>query len=172
MKNSTETETKLIWKEIPFAENYMVSDRGDIYNKKYNKYLKGSINSNGYRGVSLSTSDKKYYYIHYIVAYTFLGNPDNLPTVNHKNSDRLDNSVENLEFSTWSENHKHAFRSGRKCHKGEKAPNHKLTTQNVKDIRNYINSGVMDRKKIASIYNVSETTIYCIEIGKTWKEVV
>lgn len=55
---------------------------------------------NGYKQVHLCDITKKLHNVHRLVAEAFLPNPDNLPCVNHKNEDRTDNRVENLEWCT------------------------------------------------------------------------
>ncbi|GHU20187.1 hypothetical protein FACS189472_11120 [Alphaproteobacteria bacterium] len=76
-----------------------------IRNKK-NKYtVKVCKKENGYRYVHLGTSkDNKNHYVHRLVANQFLSNPDNLSEVNHKNSSRSDNRLQNLEFVSRQEN--------------------------------------------------------------------
>lgn len=56
----------------------------------------------------------KSYLVHRLVAKLFIPNPDNKPDVNHKNGDKHDNSVKNLEWCTKSENEKHAWKNGLK----------------------------------------------------------
>lgn len=86
----------------------MINENGDILNLNTNKYLKGSIGENGYRYYRLSKNGKKtMFYAHRLVADTFIPNPDNLPVINHKNGNKLDNSVNNLEWVTYSQNTKH-----------------------------------------------------------------
>lgn len=91
---------------------YTVTREGKIFNK-YKKELKGEITSNGYHRVTLSLNGKSERFLtHRLVANLFLPNPKEV--VNHKNGDKLDNSVDNLEWTTQKENIAHALESGLK----------------------------------------------------------
>lgn len=89
--------------------NYTINTFGEIFNTKTNKYLKGSI-KNGYKTVKLTINGiKKDYLVHRLVALTFLENPNNLKEVNHKDKNRQNNNVENLEWVDRSSNMKNCF---------------------------------------------------------------
>jgi hypothetical protein len=93
--------------------NYIITKEGKVFNTKTNKELKGSITENGYRYFRLSNCGKKYrYYAHRLVAEYFLPVEDKLDVVNHKNGNKLDNRVENLEWVTYSQNNLHANQLG------------------------------------------------------------
>lgn len=96
-------------KKIPNYEDYFIYDNGDVLNTKTNKMLKGSIGQHGYRYYRLSKNNvKKMFYAHRLVAENFLINDENLPVVNHKDGDKLNNNVNNLEWTTYSKNVEHA----------------------------------------------------------------
>lgn len=83
---------------------YLISSEGEIKNIKTNKILKGTIR-NGYQMVKLTIEGKKKdYLIHRLVAITFLKNPFNLPQVNHKDKNKLNNSISNLEWISIQDN--------------------------------------------------------------------
>lgn len=94
-----------IWKKNKNIENYMVSNKGNVKNIITNK-LSILIEKNGYYYVNLN---KKCYRVHRLVAETFLENPENKKYVNHKNGNKLDNNLKNLEYNTPQENTKHAI---------------------------------------------------------------
>lgn len=112
-----------VWKDATGFEGiYQVSNFGRIKkirtwrgNKYKNKYincetiLKGSIQNNGYISISYRG---KHYLLHRIIATTFIPNPKNKPQVNHKDGNKLNNSVNNLEWVTNKENAAHARKHG------------------------------------------------------------
>ncbi len=101
-----------MWINIDIATNYAVSNLGRIKNTKTGQTLNPGISGNGYRQVSLKMKDTNTFrkqYVHRLVALYWLPNPDNKREVNHKNLDRTDNRVENLEWVTSSENQKHKY---------------------------------------------------------------
>ena len=104
--NDYENNDNIIWKEYPENNKYLVSNTGQVKNKKTNRLMMGSKVS-GYRFVNLyinSSTQKTNRLIHRMVAQTFIENPDNKPYVNHIDTNILNNSVDNLEWVTQSEN--------------------------------------------------------------------
>ena len=92
-------------------KNYIVSDQGEVTNTNSDHTMKKQINNCGYYRVELSKSGKqKKYFVHRLVATAYIPNKDNFPQVNHINGNKLDNRVENLEWCTASQNHKHSFK--------------------------------------------------------------
>jgi len=75
---------------------YYITEDGKIYSGIQNKWLKTRI-SRGYLVVNLQMKTK---HVHRLVAETFIPNPDNLPVVNHKDENKLNSSVDNLEWCT------------------------------------------------------------------------
>jgi len=88
--------------------NYFVFDDGKIYNSSRKAFLKPVKNKSGYCYVTLSKSgSKKNHYIHRIVADHYLERLSHHTQVNHKNKQRDDNRLENLEWTSCSENMRH-----------------------------------------------------------------
>lgn len=90
-----------IWREINGHSNYIISNKGNICNKNSKMQLK-TVMQNGYRAVSLycGNNKAKRLYIHRLVAQSFIENPENLPQINHKDENKINNDVENLEWCT------------------------------------------------------------------------
>lgn len=109
-----------IWKPIPGHEEYYeVSNLGRVRRikssagAKAGRILKGYLDSIGYLGVTLSINGKvRGFFIHRLVAMTFIPNPENKREVNHKDGNKTNNSVSNLEWATRSENVMHAYNTG------------------------------------------------------------
>ena len=95
----------VIWRNIPGFSKYQASNKGFIRNTKTKYVHKSSKTSKGYSRVLLIDDDekKKNLRVHRLIAKSFIPNPENKPTVNHKNHKRSDNRLENLEWMTQRE---------------------------------------------------------------------
>lgn len=103
-----------VWKDIEGFEGlYQVSNLGRIKSLKKNLIRKISDNGNGYKNVSLYKDKNHIYYIHRLVAITFIDNPENKPCVNHLDHDKSNNRVDNLEWCTYSENTQDGISKGK-----------------------------------------------------------
>ena len=96
-----------MWKTIPIDQNYEANELGDIRKIGSNQLVHQWLDKDGYKMVALT--DRKLYRAHRLIAFTFLGNPENYPVVNHLNHNKQDNRVENLEWTTYQGNTIHSF---------------------------------------------------------------
>ena len=105
-------EIKEEWKDIKNYEGiYQVSNLGNVKNIKYNRILRPTLGKNGYLTVLLSKDNKhKRFYIHRLVAENFI--KKNI-VVNHKNFNKLDNRVDNLEWCSQGYNIEYSYMNGR-----------------------------------------------------------
>lgn len=114
------SNSKTIWKDIPgYEDHYQASNTGkvrslkDSHGNKVKRKRKPYKSKNGYLNIDLYINDVRYHEsVHRLVALAFIPNPENKLTVNHINGVKEDNNVSNLEWSTYSENLKHAHALG------------------------------------------------------------
>ena len=95
---------KEIWKKIKDYENYMISNFGRVKSLKRNLILKPEIRRQYYSVQLYKNKNQNNFQIHRLVAITFIKNPHNLKYVNHKDENKLNNHVDNLEWCTASYN--------------------------------------------------------------------
>lgn len=134
-------------------EMYLVSEDGVVVNSRTGRELKYDLSSAGYRRVTLSSEGKtKRMTVHRIVAETYLNKESNSLVVNHKDGDKLNNKVTNLEWVSESENAKHAFRKGLRV-----APN-RLPEHIVESVR-YLRGLGLTRKEVASQFDIKESRV-------------
>ena len=130
------------WRDIKGYEGkYMVSNLGRVKSLNYNntgkeEIMKGGDDGHGYLQVNLSKDGKvKNCRINRLVAQAFLENPQNLPEVNHKNEDKTDNRVENLEWCSKSYNINYGTRNKKAGKKiAEKLKGRKLAEEHKKKL--------------------------------------
>ena len=168
-----------VWKTAVGYTYYEVSNLGKIKSlaranfrghRIKERILGGGINGGGYIQIPLTINkDRKNVLAHRIVAIAFIPNPENKPDVNHKNGIKTDNRVENLEWSTTSENCLHAYENGF-CtdKKGETNGRALLTESQVLEIRQIKDKRICN---IAREYNVSWSCISSIIKRKKWTHI-
>ena len=180
------------WKYINnYEEKYKVSNTGKVkgIDRKDSMgrpvkgvVLKPNMSNSGYEQVGLSLNGiKTKFYVHRLVAKAFISNPNNKPCINHLDGDKRNNKVNNLEWTTQSENHKHAFKNGlrkitksqknaiSKANRGFNNKHSKLTNKQVLEIRKLYKSEDLTTKEIADLYNITFSNVAQIVRRETWK---
>lgn len=160
---------KEIWKTIDGYSNYQVSNLGNVKNTNYRNtgkelLLKGS-SYNGYVHIALRKDNKsKIFLLHRLVAQAFIPNIDNKPCINHKDCDRKNNKVENLEWCTQQENIAYMDKLNRR-NSGKK-----ISEKDVEIIRKKKNKGLF-YKDVWNEYKdiLSLSGFQKIWYGYTWK---
>ena len=156
-----------------YEGRYSITPTGEVWSHPYTRsdgqrrkgiWLRPAVSIYGYKQVVLTKPDKSRHTlsIHRLVATAYLGEGDGLQ-VNHKNGDKLDNSVENLEWVTQLENMKHAFSTGLNSSRG-------LSPDQVREIRSLLTSGLKNMT-IARMLNLEPSLISKIKTGRIYKDV-
>lgn len=100
-----DTDNRELYRIISGFPKYCISNRGRVMNILSGKYLSTSRNKHGYLLVDLyNGTSHKIFYVHRLVASYFIPNPENLCCVDHIDSDKTNNFVDNLRWVTYSEN--------------------------------------------------------------------
>lgn len=162
-----------IWKDVEdFIGLYEVSNYGAVRRKHKVVIRKPNNHSCGYLQVVLSKGNKVYAeYVHRLVAKAFIVNPLNKDCVNHKDGDKKNNHVDNLEWVTYSENNKHAYDNHlfyQGFQNGSKHFNSKLDERKALEIYDLSINRVLTIKEIGKIYGVSHTVVSEIKNKKAW----
>lgn len=131
---------------VGYEDRYEVSNQGRVRNSK-GLIMKPSLHRDGYLWIGLVSKTMPYNVsVHRLVAKAFLPNPENKPTVNHKDGCKTNNQVDNLEWATYSENVRHAY------------ANHMIADKSPEGIQNIINASRKSLKKCCNISIICETT--------------
>lgn len=116
---------KLNLRKIEGYSNYMICDNGKVYSNISKRFINGWKVSKGYIGIRLKGDDgvRHLLKVHRLVAKAFIPNPNNYPQVNHKDEDKGNNRVDNLEWCTNLYNSRYGTRPQRisKANKGKRS---------------------------------------------------
>ena len=154
---------------ISVSKNYEASNDGHIRNKNTLRVLKEFEGKDGYLRTQF---DGKTQTIHRVIAKAFIPRIQGKEFVNHKDGNKQNNSVENLEWVTRSENMNHAYAHGlKKPPIGIKNGRCKLSIENLNFIRkNYIPFDKrFGAKALSKMFNVSPQTISAVISGQNWR---
>lgn len=147
-----------------------------IFHRTLNpKILRGTLTTDGY--IRISIGKRKSFFVHRLVALCFIG--DSSLEVNHKNGNKLDNRIDNLEYCTKIENIRHAISTGLfdmrkinyKRQKDGKITPKRFSEEDVAKIRHLYMVEKIKQKEIAKMYNAHKDTIgHVIRKERAYKE--
>ena len=160
-----------VWKDIEgYDREYQISNLGNVRSLNYNRtgetrILKTRINKHGYVCINLGRK-RKGFKVHRLVAIAFIPNPDNKPCVDHINTIKTDNRVENLRWVTHEENANNPLSREHKSEafKGEKHP---MYGRRGKDNPNFGKKHTEEFKQARrGENNPHSKEIYCVELDR------
>lgn len=144
-------------------EGYVISHRGKTLKKM-------TINYSGNYG--RVTMYGKTMAVHRLVAENYVPNPLQLPEVNHKDGNKLNNHVDNLEWMSHYNNMRHGYDTGLINNKGENHGANKLNKNDVINIRKKYSTGNFTQRGLANEYGVSRRNVGMIITNETWRHIV
>ena len=151
-----------------FREGYRV--RGDRVIGKNGKPLSRQILNSGYYASTMLIGKKRYNITNHQVIWLWYEGTDTVQ-LNHKNGNKLNNYIGNLEACTQSHNNKHAYRTGlRTPNYGAKSGRTRLTAIDVLEMRLAWKMGV-SQKKLAERYGIKRNSVSYIVRGLTWSHI-
>lgn len=178
---------KDLWIKHALSKRYIIANLDGTIARCKKADKKGNLLSDEYSLVTVQVHKKsgrvyfnmtwlgitKSVLVNRVIALRYLPNPDNLPQVNHIDGDKQNNALYQrdgsyqLEWSSGSDNEKHAHRTGLKTGRGSANSNAKLTAFDVVTIR----ASADPIKVLCERYDVSRSTITNIRTGRTWTHV-
>lgn len=156
---------------VELNEDYVVYPDGNVWSKRNKMFLKPVLASSGYLTYSPSvTKGLLSPTVHRILAYCYLGAFDQGMVVNHKDGNKLNNSLDNLEVVTYSQNTRHAREMGLFRHiPSEENPMARLTVEQIEQIHGMFHAGSTN-DEVALAYGIHPRYVSLIRHGKRWPE--
>lgn len=163
-----------VWKTINgYNERYQISNYGRVWNTVAQKLMKPQLKKNGYLQINLMKENKKLVSerVHRLVALYFCEKPEGYNIVNHKDSNKINNSAENLEWTTISGNTKHCYEHNEQFRKqvhdnSIKAASKTILTLEVKDKGGFLVGVYKGYQETAKVLGMNEKTVRNIALRK------
>lgn len=166
------------WQFVPgFEGEYEVSTLGRLRSHVLGqqRILRCAPDSRGYIPVFLyGKRQRKRYWLHRLIAEVFIPNPQQRREVNHKNGNKSDCRVENLEWVSRSQNIRHAYENGLVKYVGKRgADSNKavLTNEQVLQLRKLYEEREYTQRELAEMFNISRSTVYQILKRRSWSHI-
>jgi hypothetical protein len=171
-----------VYRAIPGHPHYEVSDHGNVRSVTHEQTLRGrggSIYTRTKRGRALKQSNHSVGYLqvnlspagtrlaHALVMLAFVGPPPaDQPWINHKDGDKTNNHLSNLEYGTAKWNREHAVHTG--LHDGPPGSG-KLEADDVLEINNLLKQGRLSQQAIGDLFGVNQRMVSSIKQGRSWQ---
>lgn len=176
--------SKEFWRDIPgYEEFYRISDWGRVKSlarmvghnwgglKQLREKIMEGRPSMGYRSVTLrKDGEARTVHVHRLVWLAFCGEMPTGLEINHKDGNRANNHLDNIEAVSHGDNIRHAFQNGM-VSLGENRKHTKLTRNEVQQIRQRYADGETDLAALGNEFGVNRMTVYDVVFRKTWKHV-
>lgn len=156
---------------VPNYEFLSIDEEGNCYSSHTGRKVKPYVDQDGYFRIKVWEPLERRTrgcYVHRALAVVFIPNPENKPQVNHKDSNRQNNSLENLEWVTEKENYDHGVSHGYiKVGVGEDNRNSLLDENTVRRICEKLEKEI-SVAQIARDFSIKKPTVFSIRSGQTW----
>lgn len=159
---------------IGFEDKYIIYEDGKVLSLYRNNFMTPKADKDGYFRVGLWDGIKIHNrIIHRLIAIHFIeGRTKERDIVNHKDGNKQNNQISNLEWVTVQENSTHASENGLlKGRKGIKHHNAKLTESDVKEIKYFLENKLLGCRRLGRLYGVNPGTIQKIQWGQRWSHI-
>lgn len=152
VKNGQSAAKQVLIKPIKgWEDKYLIYSDGRVFSLRRGKFLTPRLSMDGYERVCLCDDAKRYEYrVHRLVAENFIDNPDNLPQVNHKDFNRRNNELQNLEWCTNYDNVHYSMDNNRPCF-GKQKSERDSNTGEFKTVKAYTFTNVYNNKSFTII---------------------
>jgi len=160
-----------LWYDIQ-GTTYQITTDGQVRNKKTGHTLSQYFNDRGYYMVTIKINGRNNpKRVHRLIALSFIPNPNNHPFINHKDGNKTNNAIDNLEWCDCMQNNRHAIALGLVDNSGENNGMALLKEDQVREIKKMLKDG-LSQYKIASKFGVSRSAIMNIKNRNQWKHVL
>jgi len=173
--NNIPTNDKELWKPIKGYPKYYISNQGRIWSEHTKQFIRPHLRNkkeDSYLKVGLTNEEgPKTLVYHRLLAEAFIPNPENKCCVNHKDGNKLNNNLDNLEWVTYSENSIHAVETGLSPI-GSDRTTAILSDDDILEIAEELKKGKRSFSSIARDYNVDSSTIRHIYNKRNWSHLL
>lgn len=163
---------------VGFEDHFMVSPDGQVFSKRSNRLLKRVVSGTGYYTIPSRIGGRKgkcvCIKVHRAVAEAFTPNPTGKPFVNHLDGDKLNNSVNNLEWCTAKENAIHAVETGLANYDSISGESNQIAKLTEKDVMNILSLHVpkkYGKRRISRQLSLPTSAVSGVIEGRTWKHI-